>query len=182
VLCYDLRGHGRSTLAPITYGTREAEDLAVEWEEAVRRAAGKPVVAYGVSLGGAITMIGAHRLHGCAGIIVESPFADLASLIGNFLKGPGRVVGLGLCRIGLDWYPEQVRPIDAPVMASGPPLLLGWTTKDRVIPPEHCERLAGAAPRAQTVVSDSAIHAGMVWDDAWRAAVAGFLQRAVTPP
>ncbi len=177
VLCYDLRGHGRSTLAPMTYGTRESDDLVVEWEQAKALAGGKPVVAYGVSLGGAITLQAGHRLDGCSGMIIESAFADLESMVGIFLKPPGRWFALAMCKVGLEWSPTEVRPVDAPILKSGPPLLLGWTTVDQVVPPEQSRRLAEASPRAETIISPTAHHTGMIREAQWRTGLAAFLDR-----
>ncbi|MBA2482738.1 MAG: alpha/beta fold hydrolase [Planctomycetes bacterium] len=178
VQCYDLRGHGRSSPSAMTYGIREADDLAAQWDEAVHRAHGKPVVAYGISLGGAITLLGADRLDGCAGVIAESPFADLASLVDRFLGPPCNWTGQAVALVGIGWTPGMVRPIDAPILtAAGPPLLLGWTQQDRVVPPEHGDRLAARAPRAQLVRSPTAIHTGMIREAQWRSALAAFLER-----
>ncbi|MBA3710176.1 MAG: alpha/beta fold hydrolase [Planctomycetes bacterium] len=182
VLCYDLRGHGRSSPSAMTYGTREVADLAAEWREARSRAHGLPVVAYGVSLGGGITLLGAHRLDGCAGVIAESAFADLESLVDRFLKPPFDRIGRGLAWAGLGWRLSMVRPIDAPILPSGPPLLLGWTALDRVVPPDHGDRLAARASRAELVESQTAIHTGMIRETQWRAAVARFLERIASRP
>jgi alpha-beta hydrolase superfamily lysophospholipase len=179
VLCFDLRGHGASSMAPCTYGAREVGDMVAEWRQAQRIAGGRPIAAYGVSLGGAILLQGADQLDGCACVIAESAFADLAPLVDRNLKPPALWVGIGLCELGLGWSPLSIRPEDAPIMRAGPPLLLGMTELDRVIPPDQGRRLAAHAPRARTVVSTIAVHAGMVRDDPqWREAVAAALQEA----
>jgi pimeloyl-ACP methyl ester carboxylesterase len=137
------------------------------------------LAAYGVSLGGAILLQGAHRLDGCSAIIAESPFGDLGPLVDHNLKPPALWVGIGLCRLGLGWSPFDIRPETSPILGAGAPLLLGMTEIDRVIPPEQGRRLAERAPRATSVVSTFAPHAAMVRDDPdWRRAVAEMLRKA----
>lgn len=183
VLCYDLRGHGRSSVAPTTYGPREVEDLETIWGEARRLAQGRPIAVYGVSLGAAITLQGAHRLEGCAAVAAESSFAELEPLLERAVPfAPVRWVALGMCRIGLGWSPAEVRPVDAPILREGPPLLLGATELDRTVPISHHGQLVGRAPRAATFVSTTVKHAGLVHDAAWRAALGDLLRRVATSP
>lgn len=181
VFCYDLRSHGRSTPGAVTYGFRDAGDLAGPiWAEAKRRAAGRPLAVYGLSMGGAITLLGAHQLDGCAAVIVESPYAELEPLVRRAL-GPATQVGRLWCLID-GWDPLAIRPIDAPILTSGPPLLLGTAGRDVVVPPDHGLRLAEKAPRARAIYDAEIAHTRLVRDSlSWRKAVAEVLAATLTP-
>lgn len=181
VLCYDLRSHGRSTPGAVTYGQRDASDLAGPvWAEARRRAAGRPLAVYGLSMGGAITLLGAHRLDGCAAVIAESAYAELAPLVRRAL-GPATQIGRLWCLID-GWDPLAIRPVDAPILVGGPPLLLGSAGRDVVVPPEHALALAAAAPRARSVHEDGLGHTRLARDSAaWRKAVAEVLAATLVP-
>lgn len=175
VLSYDLRSHGRSTPGAVTYGVRDAGDLAGPvWTEARRRAGGRPLAVYGLSMGGAIALLGAHRLDGCTAVIAESAYAELAPLVRRAL-GPATLVGRLWCLVD-GWDPLAIRPLDAPILAAGPPLLLGTAGRDVVVPPDHGGRLAAAAPRARAVLDPAITHTRLVRDcAAWRRAVAEVL-------
>jgi hypothetical protein len=175
VLSYDLRSHGRSTPGAVTYGLRDADDLAGPiWAEARRRAAGRPLAVYGLSMGGAIALLGGHRLEGCAALIAESAYAELAPLVRRAL-GPATQLGRLWC-LADGWDPLAIRPVDAPVLQAGPPLLLGSAGRDVVVPSEHGLALALAAPRARVVHDEQLAHTRLVRDSpAWRKAVAEVL-------
>lgn len=177
VIAWDLRGHGRSSPAAVSYGVREADDLVAVWAAARVRAAGRPLVAYGASMGAAITLLAADRLDGCAGVAAESPFADLASLIGRALPPPVVTSARLLARC-LGWNADRVRPIEAAILRRGPPLLIGWCGADQVIPADHGERLAAAAPRARTLALPDGGHMDLIHHEPWRDAVLDLLRAA----
>jgi len=174
VLAYDLRGHGISQPAVVSFGGREQDDLVALWGEAKRLAAGAPLVAYGVSMGAAVVTLAGDRLPGCAGLVIESPFGDLARLMRRQLAAPiawggrtlGRLAGLALAR---------VVPVAAPVLHAGPPLLIGWIDDDRTIPSAESASVAARAPRARTLVMAHGEHLDTITWMPWRRAVIGFL-------
>jgi hypothetical protein len=178
VLSYDLRGCGRSSAAAITYGTREADDLVRVWAEARTIAAGRPLVAAGASMGAAVTLLAAHRLEGCAGLIIESPYADLGAMLRRSFSSPVAGLAGAIARLGLGWDPEAVRPVAAPVLAAGPPLLIGWIADDTTIPASESAAVAAAAPRARTLVMDHGAHLDLIVHEPWRAAVRALLAEA----
>ncbi len=178
VLAYDLRGCGRSSPSACSYGARETEDLLAVWYEAKLRAAGRPMVAYGVSLGGSITRLAAARLDGCRAVILESPFTDLGQMIGT-LNWPTRMLAVKLPFIGLGWDPRAIRPIDAPTPDA--PTLVGWVVTDRTIPAEQSAAVA-AQLSAQVVTLPTGEHLDMIVAPAWRWAVVENLNRAAGMP
>jgi len=174
VLAYDLRGHGRSQPAAVSFGGREQEDLVALWSEAQRLAAGTPLVAYGVSMGAVVVLLAGDRLPGCAALLLESPFGDLARLMRHALPAPiswcgrtlGRFAGVALTRT----VPEA-----APVLGCGPPLLIGWIADDRTIPAAESASVAARAPRARTLVMPHGEHLDTITWLPWRQAVIGVL-------
>lgn len=181
VFSYDLRSHGRSTLGAVTYGVRDAGDLAGPiWAEAKRRAAGRPLAVYGLSMGGAIALLGAHRLDGCAAVIAESAYAELEPLVRRAL-GPTTQIGRAWCLID-GWDPLAIRPLDAPILTAGPPLLFGTAGRDVVVPSDHGLRLSEKAPRARVVYEAEISHTRLVRDsERWRKAVAEVLAATLVP-
>ncbi len=174
VLSYDLRGHGHSSPAAVTYGAHEAADLAAVWRTAQDLADGRPLVAYGASMGAAITLDAAANLPDCRGLIIESPFADLGALLRAGLAQPLLGLARTLARAS-GWEADAQRPVALPILAHGPPLLLGWIADDATIPATQSAAIAAACPRARTVVMAHGAHLDLIIHPPWREAVAGFL-------
>ncbi len=180
VLSYDLRGHGRSSPAAVTFGAHEAADLAAVWRCAQGLAGGRPLVAYGASMGAAITLDAGADLPDCRGLIIESPFADLGGMLRAALPRPLQAVARGLAW-ATGWDPDAQRPVAAPVLRAGPPLLVGWIADDPTIPAAESAAVAAACPRARSVVMAHGAHLDLIIDEGWRAAVGGFLDEAAGP-
>jgi pimeloyl-ACP methyl ester carboxylesterase len=182
VLAYDLRGCGRSSPAAVTYGGKEVADLAAVWEVARARAGGLPLVAAGASLGGSITVLAGAWLPGCRAYIIESPFAELSSELRRLLPGPLTDLARAITRFGAGFDPELLRPIDAPALSAGVPMLIGWIANDRTVPADQSAALAAAAPGAHTVVMAEGEHLDMILYDPWWQAVHALLARIANGP
>ncbi len=177
VLAYDLRGCGRSSPAAVTYGGKEASDLAAVWAVARARAGALPLVAAGASMGAGVTVLAGAELPGCRALIIESPFAELSSELRRLLPGALAVVARAITRIGAGFDPERLRPIDAPALTAGIPLLIGWIANDRTMPAAQSAALAAAAPMAETMVMAQGEHLDMILYDPWWRAVHALLAR-----
>ena len=179
VVHWDQRGHGRSSPAAVTYGRHESDDLVEVWDHLrATRAKGRPMVAYGGSMGAATVLLAADRLTGCDAILAESAFADLLPLIGGNLPWPLAMVGTTVARLGLGIRLEAIRPVDAPVLRAGPPLLLAASADDEVVSIDHHDQLVAVAPRAVTLVYPEGGHLDAIYSPAWNATVAGMLDAA----
>jgi uncharacterized protein len=176
VLAYDLRGHGRSSAAAVTYGVREADDLVAVWKQASELAGGKPLIAFGASMGGSIVLLAAHRLEPCAGVVSENAYAELAPLVERSLAAPFRWIAAAELAAADGALPQRIRPVDSPILRQGAPLCIAWTQADETVPPEHGLELANAAPRAQTYVDSAASHNRMMDSDGWRLVLGDFLE------
>jgi pimeloyl-ACP methyl ester carboxylesterase len=180
VVHWGLRGHDHSSPAAVTYGPREAEDLVAVWEHIrASRARGRPMVAYGASMGGATLLLAAHRLAGCDAVLVESAYAEFAPLITGNLQPVIALAARAVAVAGLGLDPESIRPVDAPILRAGPPLFLAASAGDAVVPyPWHHQRLVAAAPRAVTLVNPTGQHLDAIYDPAWPGIVHGLLDEA----
>lgn len=149
VLAIDLRGHGRSSRARLTYGERERFDVlgAVDW---LRGQGYARIGVLGASMGAATTLLAAADEPAIAALVADSPFADfgrmierqyrrLSGLPGCFLPG-----GLALARLitGVDL--RRVRPILRAQALRGRPVLVIHSEGDRFIPAEDGRAIAEA--------------------------------------
>jgi len=139
VLLFDYRGYGGNPGTPSEEGL--ARDVRAARDFLDRR--GVPperVLYFGESLGTAVvTELATERPP--AGILLRSPFVDLASL--GHVHYPLVPVGLLL----RDRYPlvENLRRVDAPVT-----VVLG--TGDSIVPPSQSRAVAEAAPQLRRLV------------------------------
>ena len=76
VLVYDSRAHGESTGSAVTYGVREKEDL----RKALDAVGAERAILFGCSLGASVALQAAAGDPRVAGVIAQSPFADLRSI------------------------------------------------------------------------------------------------------
>jgi pimeloyl-ACP methyl ester carboxylesterase len=141
------------------------------------RAGALPLVAAGASMGASITVLSGAWLPGCRAFIIESPFAELGSELRRLLPGPLAALARAITRLGAGFDPEQLRPVDAPALTSGVPMLIGWIANDRTMPAAQSAALAAAAPAAQTVVMAQGEHLDMILYDPWWRAVHALLAR-----
>ncbi len=77
VLAYDSRGHGTSAGTECTYGFREKRDVSCALDAVSVRGA----VLFGSSLGAAVALQAAALDERVRGVIAQSPFSDLESIV-----------------------------------------------------------------------------------------------------
>ena len=193
-LLVDLRHHGESGGDSTTFGVGESHDVEAAARYARERSPG-PVVAWGVSLGGASAVMAAARDPGIAAVICDSSFRDLRSTVQHHLKLFRRfawwlrivpqwpvadevVFWMGR-RGGFD--PSQASVIDAARHLAGRPALFVANSDDRRMPKEIAFELQQAAgPRSEVLVVPGESHGG-AWRDgteAYSAAVDVLLAEA----
>ncbi len=175
VLAYDLRGHGQSSPALVSYGAREADDLVAVWREARRRAGELPLAAYGVSLGSAVTLLAAERLPGCRLLMVESPFPDVGALMHERLAAPILPVALMVTRIGAGFDPQSLVPAQARLPEPGTRVVVAWSRTDQVIPAEASRAVAAAFPGAVTCEMPQGAHLDVIIHQPYRDLISGIL-------
>ncbi|MBI5397188.1 MAG: alpha/beta hydrolase [Verrucomicrobia bacterium] len=140
VFIYDYRGYGRSEGRPGEEGTYRDALAAYDWLRANKNVRGDQIVAYGESLGSAITVeLAVHRP--VAAVVLESPFAsvpDMARAVYPWL--PLHL----LCRIRYDSL-SKIGKLKAP-------LLVFHSPTDEIVPFAQGEKLFAAAPEPKRFV------------------------------
>jgi len=166
----DFRGHGRSGGGSTVGGDGELRDLDAA-VAAARADGADAVVTVGFSMGGGVALrqaaLGRHRPDAVVSVSAVArwyvretrPMRRVHWLLETT---PGRLVGarlLGL-RLGGEWNPVPVSPIEAAALVAPTPLLLVHGDRDEYFPVEHFRALVRAAgPTATAVVVPGFGHA-----------------------
>lgn len=147
VLLFDYRGYGGNPGSPSEEGL--ALDVRAAYRFLVRDAGVPPdrLLYFGESLGAAVvTELAAE--HGPAGLVLRSPFVDLASV------GQAHYPYLPVRLLLRDRFPlvRHLRRVTAPVVVV-------YGTADTIVPPEQSRAVADAATQpVDTVVVEGADH------------------------
>jgi hypothetical protein len=174
VLLLELRNHGGSGRARLTFGRDESLDVlaAVDFLRARPEAVGSPLVLYAVSLGTAAVALAAPRVAELDGLILDAPMDDLAATAkrelasGGFwasVREPWASTILFFARFARGVPVPEVRPQEA--LSRLPPsvfvLFIGAGKDDRM-PPDSVralfETLPTAAERKDLWIEPEATH------------------------
>ncbi len=165
----DLRGHGASTGAEITYGAWERSDLVQVLDELAKRqlVSGK-VGVLGISYGGAIAIQWAAQDPRIESVVALAPFADpkpaIAGVVRRFLPPPMQnlppaflqsAIEAAAAARGFDW--AEANPLAAAAKLRHP-LLLIHGINDDVIPFSNSERLQAVAPPGSQLLRGNGNH------------------------
>lgn len=179
VLMIDLRGHGASTRARMTYGAAEKLDVlgAVDWLSAQGH---RRVGVLGASMGAASALLAAADDAVVEAVVADSAFAHFGTMIERqfrHLSGlpsffvPG-ALALGRCLTGQRL--AEVSPLAAAARLIGRPLLVVHSQGDRFVSVDDAVAIAGAAA-AECWITDSDGHIG-----SFAAAPALYAERVVS--
>ena len=166
----DLRGHGQSSGAWLTYGAVEARDLAqvLDALEQENLIAG-PVGVYGNSYGGACALRLAGRDPRVRAVVSVAAFATMREEVSDYIRHEARVPSWCITDrmiaravedagklAGFD--PGEASPLAA-IQHADAAVLLIHGEPDAKVPVQHARQLHAAAPRhSQLVVMASAGH------------------------
>jgi uncharacterized protein len=196
-ILFDLRHHGDSGGTVSGLGHFEKEDVKAAIAEARSRSKA-PVVVWGISMGGASSVLAASEDPGIAGVVADSTFRSLRDTVlhhANLFRRatwwtrliPARptadeiVFWIGR-RGGFD--PDSVDVKAAAARLAGRPVLFVCNSGDRRMPQDVAFDLKGAVgPTASVLVVPGDSHGG-AWRDgteAYKTAVSRVLEAAVTP-
>jgi pimeloyl-ACP methyl ester carboxylesterase len=196
VVLVDLRGHGESTGEYLTYGAREAEDVATVLRRLGEAEPLGPLGAYGFSYGGAVALALAEADPRVKAVVTVATFSSLRSVVGDYrrkyLPGPLRLIpdawfqGAVDEAAGLaDFDPDLASPVRA-VQRSSERLLLLHGEADTQVLPRHSALLGAAAgPRASVVTLPGGTHDNLSFapeGEVARRSVAWFEQWLAQPP
>jgi fermentation-respiration switch protein FrsA (DUF1100 family) len=175
VLLYDQRAQGDSSGDAVTYGYHEAEVLVSATSDVRERSGARAVGALGISLGGAVVLLGAGQGARVDAVVADSAFADLDGVIQEgtpmrlFLVGQvllGNMAGAAWERLAplVAWHAEResglrtasVRPIETIAAISPRPLLLIHGQQDGLFSYQNSVALYGRAgePKELWLVPD----------------------------
>jgi pimeloyl-ACP methyl ester carboxylesterase len=200
VLLLELRNHGGSGRAPITFGRDETLDVlaAVDFVRSRAEGQGRPLVLYAVSLGTAAVALAAPQIPALDGLVLDAPMDDLAATARRLLKSggfwqsirePWASTFLFFARFVRGVPVNEVTPAKA--LGRLPPrvpvLLIGAGHDDRM-PPDAVRAVFDGLPtapdRKELWIEPEATH-GKVWvkaPDEYRRRLAAVVNRVVERP
>lgn len=152
VLMIDLRGHGGSSDARLSYSEHERHDVLGAVDFLLRKGYAPGTIGLlGASMGASTALRAAAAETAVGGVVADTPFADLTAMLQTQFR---RLTGLptwflpGAMLIGrllTGVHPAQVRPVDDMPRLRGRPVLVIHSQADRFIPLAHGRMLARAA-------------------------------------
>lgn len=191
VLMLDLRGHGDSDPARLTYGCNERLDVlgAVDWLVARGYRPGA-IGVLGASMGGSAAIAAAAEEPAIGAVVSDSAFADFAAVLRhNFPRVMRTRAALALLPGALWWVRrwtgvalQAFRPAELARKLQQRPLLLIHSKGDRFVTAEHAQHLAAAAG-TEAWVSDTEGHVAtfVAQPQAYGERVGAFFRRHLAP-
>jgi pimeloyl-ACP methyl ester carboxylesterase len=184
VLTIDLRGHGESSPARLTYSEHERFDVlgAVDWLLAQGFAPGS-IGLLGASMGATTSLRAAAAELAIGAVVADSPFADFGQMIERQYRKlvrlprfvlPGALV-IGRWLTGVSF--ADLRPVVEMPALRGRPVLVIHGEADPFVPVEHARAIAEITGAALWVTA-STRHLGSYRDvpDLYRAVIGGFFR------
>jgi uncharacterized protein len=161
VLAFDLRGHGESQAAPLSFGIYEQRDVlgAVDFLHSgimPYPELGRPriIAGWGVSLGAGTLLMAAAQEPAIRAIVTDSAYADILPSLERKIPEMGHLPPLftfggfvaAHVLFGIDY--TSIRPMDIIANIAPRPIFLIQGSKDSWIPPSQLNTLADAARTA----------------------------------
>jgi dipeptidyl aminopeptidase/acylaminoacyl peptidase len=178
VLAIDLRGHGESEGARMTYGASERRDVlgAADWLLARGYAPGA-IGVLGASMGGVAGIGAASEEPAIGAIVVDSSCADFPAMMRAHFRAFTRLPSFFLPGTLLMSRPltgedlARLRPAALLATVARRPTLIIHAIGDRLVPPDHARQLARAGD-GELWITDSPRHLG-----SFRAAPQAYIRR-----
>lgn len=164
----DLPGHGESGGDFVTWGVREAPAVNALRRQLETEGAARPLIAFGVSLGGSVAIRAAAEEPGWDAVIALQPFEDPARVIPNYRSmAPAwlrfyaserrieKAMNIAEMRGGFAFANARLAPLLADYTV---PTLIEHGRLDALVPVAESEALAAAAPEAIDLIVSDANH------------------------
>lgn len=186
VFTYDMRARGASGGDAITLGALEQYDLVSVVDYLVTRPDVDPtrIGAFGVSLGGATTIMAAARDPRIRAVVDDSGFSDVASATDTAFESfiglpafPFSPISVKISEWRIGQSVSASRPIDVVGRIAPRPLLIIHGLADQQVPPAHSERLFAAAGEPKELWLVPGAGHGL---SKWQLAPAEYERRVVT--
>jgi pimeloyl-ACP methyl ester carboxylesterase len=152
VLLFDLRNHGQSGRAFTTIGIFESRDVCAASAWLQDKAAGRPQILWGVSMGASSAILAAKQCPGFSAIISDSSFLSFRDTIAHhltlFFRLPSfpianLIVALTAVRVGFN--PDD-GDVEAAIRQLNIPILFIAGSADRRMPPALAEQMFKESP------------------------------------
>jgi len=169
VIAYDSRAHGESGGDACTYGYYEKQDLKRVLDGVETR----PVILFGISLGGAVALQAAADDARIAAVIAVSTFSDLRTVGSErtpFFASKGNIAeAFRMAEQEAKFRADDVSPMAAAARITAPVFLVHGARDDET-PPAHSQRIFAALPEAKRrlVLVAGAAHGNALTADVWR--------------
>lgn len=190
VLALDLRGHGESDPARVTYGIRERRDVlgAVDWLLAHGYAAGT-IGVLGLSMGGVAGIGAAGEEPAIGALVIDSAFADFRVMIRAHFQSYSKLPpfflpgALLVARLLTGEWLAELRPVEQMKALTYRPVLVIHARGDRLVPVAHAQEFA-LAGNAELRLTDGESHLSSFGADpfAYSSRVAQFFVTALATP
>lgn len=165
VLMIDLRGHGESAAAHLSFGVYEQRDVlgAVDWLKA-KHFADKRIGVLGVSMGGAASLFATAQEPAIGALVTDGAFADLypvvmaewptVSHLPSWMLPPTNWA----VRLLFGYNLQTVRPLDAMRSLATRPVMVIHGDADRLIPVKQAYAFQEANPAVALWIAQGAGH------------------------
>lgn len=158
LLLPDLRGHGLSSNAAVTYGYREAMDIQAAIDYLLAWPDVQQVAALGTSLGAAVVAHTAALDPRLKAIVLESCFSSLPAAVDDafgsrsiFPRRPFGPLLVVLAEQQVGVKIGQISPANDLAAMSPRPVYIIHGLQDELFPPVHARRLFAVAPEPKTL-------------------------------
>ncbi len=166
-LLFDFRAMGESEGDLCSIGYHEVHDLlgAVDFLAARPDTADLPIGAYGISMGGAVVLMGAAQEPRLQAVATHGAYASLDRAIAQrgraFLGPAGPMLSTSVTYWGRRWLnadPRHVSPCDVIAQIAPRPVLLMHGRRDIIVAPADAQSLYQAAGQPKTLT---------IWPRSW---------------
>lgn len=167
VLMMDYRGYGNSEGTPDEVGLNIDADTVLKYAKDHPRLKGSPLVAFGRSLGGAVSIaLAARNPQDIQAVIVENTFLSVSAMVDKLMPAVAFLKFLVL-RIG--WNS------DASIKTLKQPIMFISGDRDELVPPEHMRQLYELTDKSDNI--DFYSVRGGTHNDTWVKAGADYYRR-----